>query len=67
MQSEIDSQTGEPLDELSDLAKKWLISIDTPYNTMQDVIASGPDEKVKHSRKLTTMRYNQIIPNNFRF
>lgn len=63
-QTEIDKETGTPLDELSFEAIKWMSELNLEHKTISDIIKAGPCSKVLKSIDDGIKRANKFAISN---
>lgn len=78
LKTEIDSETGAPLEKLTPAVQNWLKQLGCPASTVTEVLEAGPDPKLHAALKEAIDRVNQqaisnaqriqklsILPNDF--
>ncbi|XP_018576089.1 long-chain-fatty-acid--CoA ligase ACSBG2 [Anoplophora glabripennis] len=62
--SEIDNETGAPLDTLTPSVQEWLIQLGCPATTVTEILNAGPDSRLLEALKKGIDRVNQQATSN---
>lgn len=64
LQTEVDADTGSPLDTLTPAVKKWLSDLGCPADTVTEVLKAGPDDRLITAINEGMDRVNQQATSN---
>lgn len=64
LQTDVDAETGTPLDTLSPAVKKWLSDLGCPADTVTELLKAGPDERLITAINEGMDRVNQQATSN---
>lgn len=64
LQTDVDAETGTPLDTLSPSVKKWLSDLGCPADTVTELLKAGPDDRLIAAINEGMDRVNQQATSN---